>query len=173
MGKEKEECNKQDKTEIFSPFDGTKRVEFFCPEQCNPKCAVRGDCENEKNYQLDGKDCEKLKEKEKCNKQDERNMYSPFDGTKRVEFFCPEQCNTVCAVRGDCENEKDYQLNGKNCEKLKEKEKCNKQDTTNKYPPFDGTKRVEFFCPEQCNTVCSTNAPTDPPTNAPTPEPTP
>eukprot|EP00751_Fragilariopsis_kerguelensis_P018719 CAMPEP_0170854626 /NCGR_PEP_ID=MMETSP0734-20130129/13338_1 /TAXON_ID=186038 /ORGANISM="Fragilariopsis kerguelensis, Strain L26-C5" /LENGTH=443 /DNA_ID=CAMNT_0011225767 /DNA_START=160 /DNA_END=1491 /DNA_ORIENTATION=- len=137
-----------------------------------PSVTPRGVCENEKNYQLDGKDCNKLSKKGECNKKDDTNNFPPFDETKKVKFFCPAECDSTCwTVRGDCENEPNYQLKNKDCDQWAKKDKCDKKDKTNTYPPFGEVEKVKFFCPLQCKNACSTNAPTTAPSSNPTPAP--
>ena len=105
---------------------------------------LQEECKNKKNYLYENKDDKTCKDfatsEERCGKQDSERR------NQLVSKFCPLQCNPACvitgsptvtpAVRGDCENEKDYELGGKDCEQLLEKEKCNKKDKSNNFPPF-------------------------------------
>merc|ERR1712194_387670 len=137
-----------------------------------PSVTPRGVCENEKNYQLDGKDCNKLSKKGECNKKDDTNNFPPFDETKKVKFFCPAECDSTCwTVRDDCENEPNYQLKNKDCDQWAKKDKCDKKDKTNTYPPFGEVEKVKFLCPLQCKNKCFTDAPTTAPSASPTPAP--
>merc|ERR1712085_134647 len=91
---------------------------------------------------------------------------------KKVKFFCPAECDSTCwTVRDDCENEPNYQLKNKDCDQWAKKDKCDKKDKTNTYPPFGEVEKVKFFCPLQCKNKCFTDAPTTPPSSNPTPAP--
>ena len=169
---------------VLKPLDFTKNPALSISSSSSStkvRAAADDKCTNLEGYLFKGKTCAEFvplrseneeKNKKYCKKKDKTKDFDTE--TQKVKVFCPEQCNTKCAVPSppdeeDCQdNDVTIMLtleNGRDkeftCGKIAIKELCGKKVTDKE------GKTAEKFC-----TSCGCGV-GSPPVPAPTPTPTP